>query len=320
MSIPTKRLDDLDPTFSPERDHEVAAMRDGISNKLRVEQILALLQSSDIPDAAVTLANLAADARAAANHTFNDTIAQLGETDVQGAINVLALGYRLRGTPIKIEESGTYTPDAEVKAIIIELQAGGGAGAGGSVSTSSDTRACSGGNAGNYIMAFTDEPEVLTIEIGAGGVGAGSAGAEGGQTSAVGATIELQARGGAGGGRGEQTSRFSVARPSSTNSADTVTGAVLIKSYNGTLGGTGFSIGSAFSSTGHVGGFGGLGGSSKLGTAFHQRAESKASGTYSQAGNNADQFGAGGGGALVVGGSASGGNGGDGVAIIWEFI
>jgi len=86
MTIPTRRLDALDQTFSPERDHEVAAMRDGISNKLRVEQILALLQTSDIPDAAVTLAKLADDARAASGHTFDDTTAQLGETDVQGAI------------------------------------------------------------------------------------------------------------------------------------------------------------------------------------------------------------------------------------------
>jgi len=86
MSIPTKRLDALDPTFSPERDHEVAAMRDGVTNKLRIEQILALLQTSDIPDAAVTLAKMAAEARDASNHTFDDTTAQLGETDVRGAI------------------------------------------------------------------------------------------------------------------------------------------------------------------------------------------------------------------------------------------
>ena len=86
MTIPTKRLDGLDSTINPQRDHEVAAMRDGISNRLRVEQILALLQSSDIPNAAVTLAKLAADARAAGNVTFDDTDAQLGETDVQGAI------------------------------------------------------------------------------------------------------------------------------------------------------------------------------------------------------------------------------------------
>ena len=64
MSIPTRRLDALDQTLNPERDHEVAAMRDGISNRLRVEQILSLLQSSDIPDGAVTLAKLALNARA----------------------------------------------------------------------------------------------------------------------------------------------------------------------------------------------------------------------------------------------------------------
>ena len=65
MSIPTKRLDALEPTANPGRDHKVAAMRDGISNNLRIEQILSLLQADDIPDDAITLAKLGADARAA---------------------------------------------------------------------------------------------------------------------------------------------------------------------------------------------------------------------------------------------------------------
>ena len=126
MNIPTRRLDSLETTFSPQRDHEVAAMRDGISNKLRVEQILALLLSSDIPDgavatgkienAAVTLAKLAADARAASGHTFDDTAAQLGETDVQGAIDVLAVRDVLKvKTTNQATTSSSFEDDSDLK-------------------------------------------------------------------------------------------------------------------------------------------------------------------------------------------------------------
>ena len=88
----TIRIDALNPTVIPGRSHEIPAMREGISNKLRVEQILSLLQTSDIPDGAVTLAKLAMDARKSANYSFDDTTAQLGATDVQAAIDALASG------------------------------------------------------------------------------------------------------------------------------------------------------------------------------------------------------------------------------------
>jgi hypothetical protein len=86
MSI---RIDGLDPTVNPQRDHEFPAMRDGVSNKLTVAQVLSLIGTGDIPDEAVTLAKLADDAVDSANHTFDDTVAELGETNVQGAINAL---------------------------------------------------------------------------------------------------------------------------------------------------------------------------------------------------------------------------------------
>ena len=126
MAIPTKRLDGLDPTVNPQRDHEVAAMRDSTSNRLRVEQILALLQSSDIPNAAVTLAKLAADARAAASHTFDDTIAQLGETDVQGAIEASVLRGKMLGEPFFLFDNitGVSAPDNSGAAKYIRLTAG----------------------------------------------------------------------------------------------------------------------------------------------------------------------------------------------------
>lgn len=95
MSIPTKRLDSLESTVNPQRDHEVAAMRDGISNKLRVEQILALLQTGDIPNGAVTLAKLAPNALV--------DVASATTADI-GAVN--SLNVRITGT-VTIEGLGT---------------------------------------------------------------------------------------------------------------------------------------------------------------------------------------------------------------------
>jgi len=95
MAISTRRIDELNPTTIPRRDHAFAGMRIGIANRIRIEQILSLLETEDIPDGAVTLAKLAADARAASNLTFDDTAASLGETNVQGAIDALAAPARV---------------------------------------------------------------------------------------------------------------------------------------------------------------------------------------------------------------------------------
>ena len=99
MSIPTKRLDSLESTINPERDHEVAAMRDGISNKLRVEQILALLQSGDIPNGAVTLAKLAPNTRAdIASATTTDIGAESTQyLRVTGTTTITGLGAAAAG-------------------------------------------------------------------------------------------------------------------------------------------------------------------------------------------------------------------------------
>lgn len=43
----TIRIDQLNSTVNPERDHEFAAMRDGITVKLRAEQVLAVGDASD---------------------------------------------------------------------------------------------------------------------------------------------------------------------------------------------------------------------------------------------------------------------------------
>ena len=86
------RVDALNATVTPQRNHEFPAMRDGITVKLRLEQVLSLLQSSDIPSGAVDLSKLAADARDSANHTYDPTASGLTATDVQAAIDEVAAG------------------------------------------------------------------------------------------------------------------------------------------------------------------------------------------------------------------------------------
>ena len=123
MTIPTRRLDALNQTMNAQRDHEVAAMRDGISNKLRVEQILALLESNDIPDGAVTLEKLAAAARSASGHAFDDTIAALGldpaDRNVQKAIEVVA--SRTGPQPFTDVASATTTDVGAVDSLNVRI-------------------------------------------------------------------------------------------------------------------------------------------------------------------------------------------------------
>ena len=320
MSIPTKRLDSLDPTINPQRDHEVAAMRDGISNKLRIEQILALLQSSDIPDGAistekiegvaVTLAKLAADARAASGHTFDDTTAQLGETNVQGAIDVLALGYRLRGAPIKIEESGTYTPDLEVKAIWIEAQAGGGGGGGTPSTGSGQAAAAGGGGGGECAFAFISDPSgSYSVVIGAGGPG-GAGNSDGGDGSDTTFGSVLTAKGGKGGLRAGAAGSLSGRSAGSRGEGGTGgTGDTLIPGGDGGVGMANGSLSAALNI--------GVGGSSQFcGAAVLTNVVVSVTD-----GPNARGFGGGGCGAAGANSqpAGNGGGGGDGLVRIWEF-
>ena len=97
------RIDALNPTTIPQRDHEFPGMRSGIANKIRIAQILSLMETEDIPDDSVTLAKLAADARAAQNHTIATAIANLlgldpADRNVQKAIEAVAgaVGFRAR--------------------------------------------------------------------------------------------------------------------------------------------------------------------------------------------------------------------------------
>lgn len=110
-----------------------------------------------------------------------------------------ALGFRQRGAPVIITASGTYTPDAVVRAILVECWGGGGAGGGAPV-CSSNCSLGSGGGGGGYSRKWIERAAFAapyTVTIGAGGTGvSGAAGNPGGDTSF--GTVCI-ARGGQGG-------------------------------------------------------------------------------------------------------------------------
>ena len=126
------RIDALNPTVVPQRDHEFPGMRSGISNKIRIEQILSLLETGDIPNGSVTLAKLAADARAAQNHTIATAIADLlgldpADRNVEKAIEAVAArdGKLLREVFYLFDHiAGVSAPDNSGTAKYIRLTAG----------------------------------------------------------------------------------------------------------------------------------------------------------------------------------------------------
>lgn len=72
------RLDNLDPTASPQRDHVVPAMRDGLAVRLTLAQILGLIQLGDLPEIG------------GGDIVFDPAGNPLEATDVQAAIAELA--------------------------------------------------------------------------------------------------------------------------------------------------------------------------------------------------------------------------------------
>lgn len=217
------------------------------------------------------------------------------DPDDAATVGQLLAGRRLRGAPILITSSGTYTPDAEVKAIWVEVL---GAGAGGGGENSND-RVASGGGSGAYAAKFIIDPNTETVTIGAagaGGVSAGGMGQDGGNSSFGSGVV---AEGGKGGGSA---------------------------SANGTLGGAGgIATGGDINivgGQGHSGGpvqfspFSGAGADAPKGFGQGAPAGLRGSGGLSSIGYGSG----GGGGHRSTTTSREGGAGTDGLVVIWEFI
>lgn len=208
--------------------------------------------------------------------------------------------------------SGTYSPTAGTKSVLVEAVGGGGAGGGVPTTGSSQNVVSPGGNSGAYGRGYFDSgfDGGLPVTAGAGGVAvSGAAGGNGG-TSSFGALMSCP--GGAGGPVGvtsnSSDSQFSV--QGSSNSAPA--GANIISSI-GERGGIGLTV---------VGGskqqLGGKGGASFFGPG----PEATFDGTTGSIGVDGSTPGAGGSGAgsgISIGNAKAGGNGAAGLVIVYEF-
>ena len=313
MTIPTKRLDSLNPTFVPQRDHEVAAMRDGISNKLRIEQIVGLTEAEDVSGLG-TMAVQDADSVVVTGGTISgitDLAVADGGTGASTASHARAnlgiTGYRLRKVTT-FTLSGTWTPESYTRLAVLKLQGPGGGG-GAADGGGSGVGSAAGGGGGAYVERWLTEGwgETETVTIGAPGAGGtGSSSGGSGGTTSVGTLATAN-----GGGGGQSANRTTTTQRGSEPVGAGGTGS----SSGGTSlrdtvleGGSG-SIGASYGSLG----VSGAGGDSFLG----QGGEVVAEGTP---GADGREFGGGGsGGCSNNPNSRGGGDGGGSIVIIEEW-
>lgn len=210
-------------------------------------------------------------------------------------------GYTLRGAPVYITSSTTYTPDDEVESIYVEA-VGGGAGTRVVTAGSSSMTAAAGGGAGGYCARWFDPAESLTISVGAGG----SADNAGSSTTVTHGGGQMIAGGGQLGAARGVSSGDSVAWASGGEGGTSSGGDINI---------TGGAGDSAAAGGSNLNGVGGAGGSSFLGSGPPAVAN-----LASIDGISTTEIGAGATGDVVSNGTKPGRSGGDGVVRIWEFV
>lgn len=239
-------------------------------------------------------------------------------TNVIQDTSLLGPSGRLIGTPIVFTSSGTYTPSAGTKTIIVEGVGGGAGGGGSSTPPSGQYSAAGGGAGGTWARALFPVPtSTVNVTIGSGGsagvASATSSGAgEGGQggDSSFGTLLICP---------GGKTSKASNSFPSNSvtaseftshSSPPTVNGGTLLGSLNGAASTPGLVLGTYMIS--------GRGGDSYYGRGAIGRYRA---GSDLAAGAKADNYGGGGGGACSGSGQSGlvGGAGAPGVFYVWEL-
>ncbi|MEF3847659.1 hypothetical protein U9X84_14280 [Escherichia coli] len=188
------------------------------------------------------------------NGNFSDIVLKL-----KSAISTASTGRLLNVRTFT--SSGTYTPTAGTKFVVVEVQGGGG-GSGGVPATGSSSVAASGaGGAGAYAKAYiTSGFSGVSVTVGAGGAAGSSGGGDGGAggTSSFGSLVSCP--GGTGGGStGSVAVSFPTSRGGSTETA-APTGGNIISSkgkagagstvVNGAVGNFGTGAASPFSAGG----------------------------------------------------------------------
>ncbi|CAH3424817.1 hypothetical protein AI2642V1_1547 [Citrobacter freundii] len=231
----------------------------------------------------------------------------IGATTPQGGVKNLGLSDsegrvgRLINVRV-ITASGTYTPSAGTKSVVVEVQGGGGAGGAAGLVSGGNIAMGGGGAAGAYarsrlVTGFSG----VQITIGAGGKGKKPdyTGMNGGNTSFG----TITAAGGTGGAAIGAAPPFII-----TAVGGAVASGGSIVSIKGASSLTGIALSASNASSGP-------GGSSPLGVGGGPR-------SATIAGDDASGFGSGGSGALNLPGATGdllGGDGSDGVVIVWEY-
>ena len=232
-----------------------------------------------------------------------------------GAFTTLSASSTVTGIGLigvqSFTSSGTYTPDANTQAIIVEVQAQGGGG-GGCAATSSTQNCVSGsGIGGSYAEVYYSSATTETITIGSSGAGGaagnnngtpGSAASFGGLISCPGGVAGL-------GGAAQTDTVFEQVGPiTGAQGGCTISGGTTIRNTAGTSVGAGImltGLGNVFSSPGGNS-FMGVGGSLAAGN--------------NPGGQGQGNGGAGSGGVSSNSGSAvSGGNPSGGKIIVYEY-
>lgn len=228
-------------------------------------------------------------------------------TTLQSTSTVTGIG--LIGVQV-FTASGTYTPDAQTQAIIVEDQAQGGGGGGCASTTSSQNCIAQSGGAGSYAKVYYSSgitTETVTItNSGAGGAAGDNPGTSGG-TSSFGSLVSCPGGNFGAGGAAFTDTTFTISAGSGRSSACTISGGTTISTSTGFTSSWGVSLGTLATQITAVGAnslFGSGGGAA----------------TGDNAGVNAAGYGAGGsGGASSNGTSQIGGNPSGGLIIVYEY-
>jgi hypothetical protein len=221
------------------------------------------------------------------------------------------MGYGLKRIRT-FTSSGTYTPtDANVKALMVEVQAAGGGGGGASGSSSTAAAAGGGGGAGTYAAAFiTASFSSVTMTIGAGGAAGSTTPGNGGTGGTTSFGTLVSCPGGAGGNLSGTSTGVSPGGVGSATAGPTYDGAVSqVGNLPGTAGHYGLRIGGT--------GLSGKGADSRFGTG----GELVFAAAGAANGNAGVFFGSGGSGGASgnAGGATSGGAGAPGIIKVWEY-
>ena len=173
-------------TARSDNPHAVTAAQVGTLTTAQIDEDLEILEAMLKGGVSTDFNNLAKLANALALRVRTDAAQGLdAASQRQARANISAIGNLLRA-PVVYTSSGSYTPGADVKAIVVEVLGGGGGG-GGASATASLARVGNGGNAGTLAIRYVAAPAgPYSIVIGAGG-SAGSvgdnAGGDGGASS-----------------------------------------------------------------------------------------------------------------------------------------